>query len=333
MDITVVTPAAKGSRSGNRTTGARWAGILRSLGHRVRLAVQYEGEQTDLLVALHAWRSAASVLSFRERHPGKPLVVGLGGTDIYRFLASDAETVIRSLDLADVLVGLHDLVGDALPEHVRAKLIVIPQSAQPLTRREPRRRSFDVLVIAHLREEKDPLRTAAAARSLPAPSRVRVVHFGRAYDPAWAEQARAEMAENPRYHWMGEVPSWRVRRALPAAPLLVLSSLMEGGANVISEAVMAGTPVLASNIPGSVGLLGSDYPGYFPVGDTAALAALMRRAEQESDFLAELRRRCAARAPLFHPARERAAWQDLLQRLSGSAQQSAKRAYAVGRLT
>lgn len=322
-----MTPAAKGSRSGNRTTGARWAGILRSLGHQVRLAVAYECEQTDLLVALHAWRSAASVVRFRERHPHKPLVVGLGGTDIYRFLASDPGTVIRSLELADVLVGLHDLVGEVLPEHVRGKLTVIHQSAQPPSpaalraaaspkgRGEGgRRRSFNVLVVAHLREEKDPLRAAAAARLLPASSRVRVVHFGRAYDPAWAERARAEMVENGRYRWLDEAPHWRVRRVLAAAPLLVLSSLMEGGANVISEAVMAGTPVLASKIPGSVGLLGPDYPGYFGVGDTAALARLIHRVEEDPDFLSELVRHCAARAPLFHPAREKAAWGALLER-------------------
>jgi putative glycosyltransferase (TIGR04348 family) len=316
MDITVVTPAAKGSRSGNRTTAARWAAILRRLGHQVRLALAYEGEQTDLLIALHAWRSAASVLRFRERHPQKPIVVGLGGTDIYRYLASDPETVLGSLDLADALVGLHDLVGAALPEHVRHKLTVIYQSAQPLVRCEKRRRSFDVLVAAHLREEKDPLRTAAAARLLPAASRVRVIHFGRAYDARWTKRARAEMVENTRYRWVGEVPHWQVRRALAEAPVMVLSSVMEGGANVISEAVMAGVPVLASRIAGSVGLLGSDYTGYFAIGDTAALSQLIWRAEQESDFLAELGGYCAARTPLFHPARERAAWQALLEGLS-----------------
>jgi putative glycosyltransferase (TIGR04348 family) len=317
MNITLVTPAGQLSRSGNRTTAERWAMILRELGHEVRLALAYEGESADMLIALHAWRSAASVTHFRERNPHKPLVVGLAGTDIYRFLASDPETVIRSLELADVLVGLHEQVGDALPDRFREKVTVIYQSALALCRLPPARRSFDLLVIGNLREEKDPLRAADAARLLPASSRVRVVHLGRAHDPSWAERATAEMKGNPRYVWRGEVAFCQVRQTLARARAMVLSSIMEGGANVISEAVVAGVPVLASKIAGSVGLLGPDYPGYFLVSDTYALARLMLRVEQDSEFLKELRRCCDARAPLFHPARERAAWQELLARLGG----------------
>ena len=58
---------------------------------------------------------------------------------------------------------------------------------------------FEVLVIGHLRDEKDPLRAAEASRSLPESSRIRVVHLGRAHDEAWADRARAEMDRNPRY--------------------------------------------------------------------------------------------------------------------------------------
>ena len=96
---------------------------------------------------------------------------------------------------------------------------------------------------------------------------------------------------------------------------MVLSSIMEGGANVISEAIVAGVPVIASDIAGSVGLLGPDYPGYYPVGDTAALAQQMLRAEQEPGFLDELRRHCASRAALFDPARELDSWRDLLAQM------------------
>ena len=316
MQVALVTPADKRSRSGNRTTAARWAAILRGLGHRVSVTQAYEGGATDLLIALHAWRSAGSITQFRELYADRPLIVGLAGTDVYRFLASDPATVLRSLAFADLLVGLHDLIGDAIPDRFRDKLTVIHQSAPPLARRDPaRRKNFDVLVIGHLREEKDPLRAAEAARLLPAGSRIRVVHLGRAHDPSWAERARAEMVANPRYRWRGEMPNWAVRRALARAPLMVLSSRMEGGANVISEAAMAGVPVLASDIPGNVGLLGGDYPGYFPVGNTAALARLLLRSETEPALLAALGRACAARAPLFDPARERAAWHALLARV------------------
>jgi glycosyltransferase involved in cell wall biosynthesis len=143
-----------------------------------------------------------------------------------------------------------------------------------------------------------------------------------AHDERWSAAAHTEMAENPRYHWRGEVPGWAVRRAMARAALMVLSSIMEGGANVVSEALVAGVPILASRIDGSLGLLGRDYPGYFSVGDTEALAALLYRAETDFAFMAELRCHCATRAPLFEPAREQQSWHDVLQELTGAARRA-----------
>lgn len=319
MKISLITPAHKQTRTGNRTTAMRWAGLLRQLGHRVQIATAYDGAPAGLLIALHAWRSADSVRAWRVSRPDKPLILCLSGTDIYRFQQSHPEVTQGSMAMADLLVGLHDLVAEAIPADVRGKLRIIHQSAPALPRRlPPLRDAFEVLVIGHLREEKDPLRAAYAARALPAESRIRIVHLGMAHDARWTAAARTEAAENPRYHWRGEVPGWMVRRALARAPLMVLSSVMEGGANVISEAVAAGVPVLASAIPGCIGLLGSNYPGYFPARDTQALAALLHRAESDPAFLDMLRRHCAARAPLFDPARERQAWADTLRQISAA---------------
>lgn len=318
MKISLITPAKKGARTGNRTTAVRWARILRSLGHRVEVATCYDGTSVDLMIALHAWRSGDSIRAYRARYPQRPLIVGLGGTDIYRFQYSDPDTTLGSMAMADVLVGLHELVAEALPEGLRGKLRVIYQSVRALPHRlAPLPDVFEVLVIGHLRDEKDPLRAACAARGLPATSRIRVVQLGMANDAHWLEAATAEMAENPRYRWHGGVSSRVVRCAMARAPLMVLSSVMEGGANVISEAVVAGVPVLASEIAGSIGLLGHDYPGYFPVQDTVALTAQMHRAETDREFLARLLSHCAARAPLFDPARERRAWHDLLAQVTG----------------
>jgi glycosyltransferase involved in cell wall biosynthesis len=175
-----------------------------------------------------------------------------------------------------------------------------------------RRAGFDVAVIGHLREVKDPFRAANAARRLPARSRIRIVHLGAAETPQWAAAAKAEMAANPRYVWRGDRPRAEVRRLLARARAMVLSSLSEGGANVISEAVTGGVPVLATRIDGSVGLLGRDYPGYFPVGDTEALARLLTRIETDAAFLERLQRAIARRANLFRPALEKAAWKKLI---------------------
>ena len=317
MKIHLVTPAKENSRNGNRTSATRWARLLRKAGHRVRIDTDYKGEPTDLVIALHAWRSAAAIRRYREAYPDGPLVVALGGTDVNTYLETDPKTTLTSMQMADALVCLHDLIADELPLEMRQKLSVIRQSALPLPRpREPSKRSFDICVIGHLRAEKDPFRTALAARLLPAQSRIRVLHYGKAHSPKWALQAEAEMRINPRYRWKGEVSPGRIRQAFVRAHLMVISSLQEGGANVVSEALVAGVPIIASDIAGNIGLLGRDFGGYFRVGDELSLAERIRQAETDERFLKSLERQGSALAPMFTPQRELAAWQKLLARIS-----------------
>lgn len=312
MRITIVTPTAATRRTGNRATATRWAHFLTELGHEVAINPP-PGAAPDAMIALHAWRSAEAVTRFRSDHPDRLLVVALTGTDLYHFLSAEPEATLRSLTLADRLVGLHDRVAEVLPKGFHPKLRIIHQSARGRAARiAPIADAFEVLVVGHLRTEKDPFRAALAARQVPARSAIRVVHLGAAHDSVWAEAAHAEMQDNSRYVWLGDMPPARVRRFMARARLMVLSSQMEGGANVISEALVSGLPVLASRIDGSVGLLGEGYPGYFPVSDTAALASLMERAESDPGFLAQLASAGAARAPLFRPERERAKLGELL---------------------
>jgi glycosyltransferase involved in cell wall biosynthesis len=133
---------------------------------------------------------------------------------------------------------------------------------------------------------------------------VRLTHVGAALEPAFGDEARATGARHPHYRWLGNLDHDCARQVLRRSRLMVIASRMEGGANVIIEAVTSGVPVLASDISGNRGMLGEDYAGYFPVGDSAALAALIRRAAQQPDFLRLLRTQCDARAPLFTPERE-----------------------------
>lgn len=305
MKIVLITPAGRGSRAGNRATATRWARFLRADGHRVHIAVDYDGAPADLMIALHAWRSAASIRAFDEQHPRRPLVVVLTGTDIYRFQHSHPGETLDSMARADVLIGLHARVADDVPARFGYKLDTVLQSAVPLPRRLPPVQSrFDVCVVGHLREEKDPLRTAYAVRELPAGSRLRVIAAGRAHDASWAQAATREMALNPRFRWRGELPHGEVRRLLARARLMVMGSRMEGGANVVSEACVAGLPVIASDIAGNRGLLGDDYPGYYPVADTPALRERLLCAERDAAWLETLRRHCQARAPSFLPEKE-----------------------------
>jgi putative glycosyltransferase (TIGR04348 family) len=299
----------------------RWARLLRQLGHRVTISQKYEGGRC-LLVALHASRSADAVLRFAEAHPDLPAVVALTGTDIYRDLAGDPRAQ-RAVALAHRLVALQPLAARQIAARDRSKVRVIYQSAVPTP--APRRASegyFEVCVVGHLREVKDPFRAALASRRLPASSRIRVTQAGVAMNKELEYQAQKEVERNPRYRWVGGVPRSQARRIIARSRLLVSSSVMEGGGNVISEAVVEGTPVLASRIPGSVGLLGARYPGYFAVGDTQALCRLLRRAETDQAFYANMKGWCARLAPTFTPERELAAWRALLEEVTrGSAAQ------------
>ncbi len=266
------------------------------------------------MIALHAWRSAESIAAFKQKHPNLPLVLAMTGTDLYRFMISHPEPTLASIQSADRLVTLHRLATKVLPKNVHHKVHVIHQSAVPLSKPLKRSiRSFDICVAGHLREEKDSMRVAYAVRSLPEDSRIRVLHYGKAHNDEWAAYAQDEMKINPRYHWFGEVPHWKVRRAYGSCHLMVLPSVMEGGANVVSEAMVAGLPVIASEIDGSVGLLGDDYAGYFPVQDTKGLRGLLLKAENDHDYLKTLERQCEQRAGLFTREAEKQGWGDMLR--------------------
>ncbi|NWG86721.1 MAG: TIGR04348 family glycosyltransferase [Hydrogenophilaceae bacterium] len=311
MRIALITPYLPAARNGNANTALRWARCLRAAGHRVTMALEWDGADCELMVALHARRSAASIRRFAEAHPGRPLIVVLTGTDLYRDIRSDVAAQ-RSLQLATRLVVLQENGPDELAPEYRAKARVIYQSAPRLKPAPRPQRHFEVSVVAHLREEKDPLRAAYAAALLPVDSRIRIRHIGQVLSPEWAAEAERCAQATPRWQWLGMRGHGETRRRIARSHLLVNSSQMEGGAIVVLEAITAGVPVLASGIPGNVGMLGLDYAGYFPLGDEAALAALLRRAETEPGFYALLQQQCAARAPLFEPALECAAIDKLI---------------------
>ncbi len=312
MKILMVTPAPRGSRKGNRITAVRWAGMLRQLGHQVNIVTDVSHPVCDLMVALHAKHSANALVRFRRECPETPLLLAMTGTDLYRDIHRSA-AARRSMQLADRLILLQPHGIGQLPSQLQDKARVIFQSVpEPRRIPPPLRNVFEVCVVGHLRPVKDPFRVALAAGRLPRSSKIRVVQFGAALQPVMARQAEAEQQRNARYRWLGERPRWQTLQRLARSRLLVLSSKMEGGANVISEAIVASVPVLASRISGSIGLLGEDYPGYFPTGDTKSLAELMSRAETDRDFYRLLKTHCRKLKPRFHPRGELAAWRKLL---------------------
>ena len=317
MRIKFITPALASARNGNSITAIRCARILQQLGHRVVMEQTYDGKGCDLMIALHALRSHESIRLFKEMHPDLPLVVALTGTDLYRDIRINPDAQ-RSLELATRLIVLQPMGIVELPKHLRAKTRVIYQSAERVRRRSTPAKDgcFNVCVISHLRPEKDPLRTAMAARELPDSSRLRVLHIGRALTKEMSKKLRAEVKRNPRFQWLGELPHWKTRRILAGSHLLAVTSRMEGSSNVLCEAIASSVPVVASKIPGLVGTLGKKYPGYFPVGETRELARLLQRIESNPKFYRRLKAHCARLSPLVDPKREITAWKKLLNELA-----------------
>jgi len=316
MNISLITPAPPRSRKGNRLTATRWSRHLRDLGHNVRIEKEYNGHKCDLLVGLHAKKSALSIKRFREDHPNRPLIVALTGTDLYQDISCNADAQL-SLDLADRLIVLQSMALHELPENQREKTHVIVQSVKaPAGKFRPLKNKFEVCVVGHLRPVKDPFRAAAAVRLLNPSSRIEVLHMGEALSREIGDQARTEMATNPRYRWIGQVPRWKVLRFLSRSQLHVLSSEMEGGANALCEAIACTIPTIASRIPGSIGLLGEDYPGYFEVRDTDGLASILERAEKDVDFYYKLKKWNEHLRNIVEPSRERHCWKALLASLT-----------------
>ncbi|MGH7832033.1 MAG: selenoneine biosynthesis selenosugar synthase SenB [Candidatus Binatia bacterium] len=315
MKIELVTPALPSARNGNSVTALRWARFLKRMGHRVRVSQFYTSRPCDLLIALHARRSFESIRRFQEQHPDLPLIVALTGTDLYRDIKTNRKAQ-KSLEIATRLVVLQSMALEELPRRLQSKTRVIYQSADRVNGHASEKNGFRVCVVGHLRPEKDPLRTALAVRQLPESSRISVVHVGGALTDSLKKRAARESKTNPRYHWMGEMPYGKTRRILAESHLLSLTSVMEGSSNALSEALASSVPVIASKIPGLIGTLGKDYPGYFQTGDTRNLGHLLYRVETDSDFYQSLSKHCARLAPLIDPAREQASWKELLREFS-----------------
>lgn len=301
--ILIVTPALADANNGNWQTAQRYARFLKPA-YRVKLAKIFDGQQADLLIALHARRSAASVQAWHALRPGLPQLLVLTGTDLYQDIASDQQAQ-TSLELADALIVLNQLGLRALPAQLRAKASVCLQSCSTRQTLVKSGRHLRALMVGHLREVKSPQTFFAAADLLQDRADIRLDHIGAALEPALGAAALALMQRCPQYRWLGALPHGPTRKRIQAADVLVHPSRLEGGAHVVIEALCSGTPVLASRIDGNVGLLGEGYLGLFDWNDAAGLASLLRQCRDDPAMLTALKAQADARAALFHPDQEK----------------------------
>lgn len=315
LRILIIQPGYRRLKGGNNSTAFRWKRLLIELGHQVRIEEEYTGQRIDILIALHAIKSARSIEQCAKVAPNVRIVVTLTGTDVYGDIRKSS-IANQSMELSSAIVVLQKLAKRELPGRHQRKVHVIQQSFESMITKERPDDQFAVCIVGHLRDVKDPMRCAMAVRSLPQKSKIHVNHVGGILEKKYQVRVDRENEKNARYKWMGELSARETHRVIAGSHVLVLSSRSEGGANVISESIIAGTPIIASKIPGSVGLLGKDYGGYFETGNTKHLRSVLLRCEAEPDFYLKLKTQCEKRRYLFLPEREKAALSKMLLGLS-----------------
>lgn len=312
-----------GRQGGNLTTALRWQRILTDLGHRVSLAEGWEPGATpgpDLLIALHARRSGPAIEAFRAAHPHGALIVAATGTDLHEDLPGGGQagrSTLAGFEAADRILVLQEQAPAALPEQLRHKARVVPQSVRGLPV-DPGSAPevippLQVSLLAELREVKDPLLVLDALEQIPAAVELVVSHAGPGEEPHLIERAQAASEDNPRYRWLGSLNRDRALELLARSHLTLNTSRSEGSSGAVGEALMLDVPLLASDIAGNRGLLGESHPGLFPVGDASALAARLQEAHAEERYREDLRLAGRTRLSRIQPELEQTAWSALLQ--------------------
>lgn len=314
LRIEIVTPAPAGTLHGNRITALRWHHFLSRLNYKSTITEQWSGRTCDALIALHGLRSYESIRRFKKAHPHHPVILIMTGTDIYRDQKKSAK-VTQSMEMADAIVVLQPAAIDSLPKQFHHKIRVIYQSVKGVNKKTPPKRYFLASIIGHLRAEKDPFCAAQSLLLLPSNSRLQLIQLGKAMSPELKKQAISLEKKIPHYRWLGELSHASTLQWLSRSHIMIISSLMEGGAHVVSEAIAIGIPVIASDIPGNRGLLGDSYPAYYPVGDSAALSKLLTQAECNPSFYQKMSKAVAARKKITKPELEQRSIQKLLKSL------------------
>jgi putative glycosyltransferase (TIGR04348 family) len=313
--VLIASPALAKANNGNWQTASRWARMLNSQpGEKYRTGIlpSWQGEPCEVLIALHARRSASSIAAFTAAHPKRPCILVMTGTDLYRDIHTDAAAK-TSLQLATHIVVLQEQGVHELPLALQGKVIVIYQSAAALKPVAPPAKHLRVISVGHLRDEKDPRTYLRAATRLSQRRDIQFELIGNALEPEFESATRHTEATNPQFRWLGALPHAATRQRIKQSQLLVNTSRMEGGAHVILEAAQSGCAVMASHVPGNVGMLGADHAGLFELGDDAALAALISRSRDDPSFFQRLRDQTQARAHLFEPQEEQRRLRHLIQ--------------------
>ena len=315
LQVALVLPTGAPPGSGNRVSVDRWSSMLRAAGHRVRVleapGLPNQHLDLDVWIGLHAERSAASLDLALAASPKVRAITVLTGTDLHRE-GGLSPLARHQLERSDRLVVLSPGGLGLLPGELRARTRTIPQVPGDLEPTPLPGGTPTLAMLGHLRPVKDPLVVLDALGHLSESAPLRIVHAGEPLDPALASRCEQASAEDPRYSYLGRIPRSQALATLESSHGLLLPSRSEGGASVLSEALLLGRAVIASDAPGITAFLPKYYGGIFPVGSANNLAALLERFAAQSSWRQELTEQCVAMGAQLRSVEEAKAWQDLV---------------------
>lgn len=304
MKINVCTGYPLSSPRGNTTTALRLEQLLQQAGYEA-VAMHTDTPPTaDVQISLHALKTSAASTHFVQTNPQSRLFIRLTGTDINGGFDQNPELSRRVMTLAEKLIVSHPACIDRIPAQWHQKVVVVYPSVDipPLPKIQTPANPF-FTCVGHLRPVKNPHLMFASLHQIEAPN-VAAVSIGNAYDATDGQQALINARLDPRYHWISGCDRPTAIAWTRASLATINSSISEGGANSVIEAILMGVPVLASKIEGNVGFLGNDYAGYFEAERSDQLAELMRRCLEDPEFLTLIRQQIKGRQHLFQEQRE-----------------------------
>lgn len=344
MRILLIVPPPPAPVSGNERTALRLAEGMRARGHEVircpapeanALADRVErGELApfDLVHVYHAFRAACD-RSFATPAHRPARVLTFAGSDLPGLpLAVQRDAVIaREVARADAaMVAFREqrvAVERAWPS-LRDRVLVVPKGVVPPTGDFPLRARLScrgderlALLVAGLRPVKGIVRALDwFAPVVAAEPRARLVLIGPVIDADHARAVRARFAVTPWAWWLSPVAHDAMGGVYGAADVVINTSDYEGQSNALLEALAAGRPVVARDVPGNREWLRDGEIARLVANAEEFLAATLTalRREPASASIAEAGRRwvAAAHAPerefdaieaLYAMARARAA--------------------------
>jgi starch synthase len=238
------------------------------------------------------WRSAQQI--FQEERELQPdwacTLTGLNDS------AAKLARKDHELQLADLVVVPSEFVRSTLLEHSAssAPIVVVPFGSPPPLAAPPQTPAggpLRVLYAGSLGQRKGLSYALDAVQALG--EQVSLTLIGRVTAP----ECRPLVAALARHRWIETLPHLQILEQMRQHDVLLLPSLFEGYALVISEALSQGLPVLTTPNSGATQTIRDGMEGFIvPIRNSQAIAERLQQLATNRNQLVSMRHACLRRA-------------------------------------